>query len=108
MPGAKAGPSATGADGRFSYHGLAPVRTKLGYPIDQDVVYEERGGVIVAFGVDQLSERFRPALQQKIAWVQVIGKRQHAKVGIGADKELEHFVRPLAPRFVAIENGDDS
>lgn len=53
---AKAGPATAGPDGRFSYNGLAPVKTALGYPIYQDVVYEERDGVIVAFGIDQLSE----------------------------------------------------
>ncbi|MEO6013186.1 MAG: hypothetical protein ABIQ30_06325 [Devosia sp.] len=52
----KAGQAAVDADGRFSYSGEAPSKTEQGFTIYQDVVYEERDGTIVAFGINQLSE----------------------------------------------------
>ena len=53
---ATVGPATGGADGRFSYTGEAPSKTEYGFTIYQDVVYEEQGGKIVAFAVEQLSE----------------------------------------------------
>ena len=53
---ATAGPATANGDGRFSYTGEAPSKTEYGFTIYQDVVYEERDGRIVAFGVNQLSE----------------------------------------------------
>jgi hypothetical protein len=52
----KVGPAAADAHGRFSYNGLAPVKTDLGFDIYQGVVYEEHDGLVTAFGVEQLSE----------------------------------------------------
>lgn len=50
------GPANAGPDGRFSYAGEAPSKTEYGFTIYQDVVYEEQGGRVVAFAVEQLSE----------------------------------------------------
>ena len=57
--------------------------------------------------IDQCAKRLRPAREQKLARVELVGQGQHAHVGILGHEQLEHFVRPAAAGGVAIEHQHD-
>ena len=56
----------------------------------------------------RLGERLGTALLQEVARVEIVGQREDPQIGLLGDKQLQHFVGPLLPRFVAIQHQHDA